>query len=101
MFTEKDISNLSTDFSGRNQYNGKIHFGISRTKRIKVILHKVKYFYSISGDPTIVYINGVIFIKKFDIDLYRADIRKKLMYQSHKKAKQASSGPLDSENKWE
>ena len=38
MFTEKYISDLSTDFSRRNQANGKIHFGMRITKRIKSLL---------------------------------------------------------------
>ena len=33
MLTEKDISNLSADFSGRNQAIGEIHFGMRITKR--------------------------------------------------------------------
>ena len=35
MFTEKDISNLSTDIAVRTQDNGKIHFEVLRTKRMK------------------------------------------------------------------
>ena len=32
MFTEEDISNFSTEFSGRAHANRKIHFGMSRNK---------------------------------------------------------------------
>ena len=62
MFIEKDFSNLSTDFSRRTQAIGKIHFGMRRSRRIKAILHWVKYLYCISGHPTIVYMNEVMFI---------------------------------------
>ena len=81
-----------------------MHFGILRTKNIKSLLHWVEYFYSILGDPTIVETNEVIFIKQFDTALYRAEIRKKLVDQYNTKAKEASLGPLESENKrkeWE
>ena len=62
MFTETDISDLSTDFSGRTQANRKIHFGMCRTKRLKALLHWVQDFYCISGDPTIFDLNKIIFI---------------------------------------
>ena len=39
MFTEKHISDLSTDFAGRAQDNGKTNFGTCRTKRTKSLLH--------------------------------------------------------------
>ena len=59
MFREKDSSDLSTEFSGRTQDNGKIQFGMRRTKRTKALLHWVHYFYLISGDPTIVEMNEI------------------------------------------
>ena len=42
MFTEKYISDLSTDFSGRTHTNGKIQLEMRITKRIKAPLHRVK-----------------------------------------------------------
>ena len=44
LFTEKDVSDLSTDFSGRIWVNGKIKFGMRRTKRMKALLHWVQDF---------------------------------------------------------
>ena len=100
MLTEKDISYLSTDFSGRTQDNGKIYFRMRRTKRMKVLLRWVQYVYRISGYPTIVDMNEVVFIEHLDITLYRAEMRKKLIDQYKTKAKEASPGPLEPENKW-
>ena len=57
MFTETYFSYLSTDFSRRTQDNVKIYFGMSRTKRMKTLLHWVQDFYPISGDPTIFDLN--------------------------------------------
>ena len=99
MFREKDSSDLSTEFSGRTQDNGKIQFGMRRTKRTKALLHWVKDFYHISGDPTIVEINEVMFIEHLETAQYRVDIRKKIIEQYNTKAKEASPGPLDSEKK--
>ena len=44
--------------------------------------------------------NKVIFIKKLDTNMYRAQIKKKLIEKSNTKDKESSTGPLDSENKW-
>ena len=52
VFNKKHISNLSTDFVGRNQDNDNMHFEIHVTKRMKSQLHWVQYFHRISGDPT-------------------------------------------------
>ena len=100
MFIDTDILDLSTDFSIKTQDNGKIHFGMRRTKRMKAILHWVQDFYRISGYPTIVDMNEVMFIEQLDTTLYRSDTRKNIIDQSNTKAKEYSPGPLESENKW-
>ena len=69
MFTGKDISDLSTNFSGRSQANGKINFGMRITKRTKSLLHQVQDFYCISGDSTIFDTNKVMFIQQLDTAL--------------------------------
>ena len=100
MFTEKYISNLSTNFSGRTQANGKINFGMCITKVMKLLLHWVQDSYCISGDPTIVEMSKVMFIKQLDTTLYRSDIRRNIIDQCNRKAKEASPGPLKSEKNW-
>ena len=60
----------------------------------------MKYIYGISGDPTIVEMNEVMFIKELDTALQRAEIRKKPIDQSTTKDKEASPGPPESKNKW-
>ena len=44
IFKEKYFSDLSTDSYGRTKDNGKIQFGMCRTKIIEALLHWVKYF---------------------------------------------------------
>ena len=66
---------------------------------MKGLLHWVQDFYWISVDPTIVELNEVMFIKHMDTAFYRVVISKKLFHQSNTKAKEASPGPLESENK--
>ena len=70
-----------------------------RTKMMKALLHWVQYFYRISGDPTIFDINEVMFIKQLETALLRAEIRKKPIYPSTTKDKEASTSPSESENK--
>ena len=69
MFTEKDISDLSPVFAGRTHENGKMNFGMHITKRMKELLNWMQDFYRISGDPTIVDTNKVMFIKQLDTAL--------------------------------
>ena len=90
---------MLTEFSSRTQANGKIHFGMRITKRIKSILHWVQDFYRISGDPTKVDLNKVTFIQQLETTMYKAYIRDELIDQYTTKAKEASTVPLDSENK--
>ena len=96
MFTEKEISGLSTDSDGRTQDNGKITFGVLRTKRMKALIYWVKYFYHISGDPTIIGFDKVMFIQLLYTALYRSEIRDKIIYQSYTKANESPLGPLES-----
>ena len=67
---------------------------------MKALLHWVQYVYRISGDPTIVVMNEVIFIEQLDTALCRAEIRKKLIDHSNRKSKEYYLGPLGLENKW-
>ena len=90
----------TTDFSIRNQSNGNIHFGMARTKKTKVILCWVQYFYPISVDPTIINMNEVMFIRQLETSLYRSDIRNIIIDQFNTNTKEASTGPLESEKKW-
>ena len=69
-----------------NQSNGKMHFGMRITNWMKELLHWVQHFYHISIDPTIVDLYEVMFIQKFETDLYSAEIRNKIIYQCNTKA---------------
>ena len=100
VFSEEHISNLSTDFHGRTQANGKIKFGTGRTERTIALLHWVQYLYRISGDPTMFDLNKVLFIQQFNTAIYSSEIRNKLIVQSNTNDKVASLGPLEPESKW-
>ena len=97
---EKDISELSESFSRRTQANGRIDFGIRRTKKMKFMLHWVHDFYRTSLNPSTEGLNQVSFLQAITVAGERSDVRRQLKEQSVAKAKVASPGPLQSENKW-
>ena len=97
---EKDISELSESFSRRTQANGRIDFGIRRTKKMKFMLHCVHDSYRTSSTPSTEGLNQVSFLQAITVAGERSDVRRKLKEQSVAKAKVASPGPLQSENKW-
>ena len=76
-----------------------MQFEMRRTKSMKEVLHWVHYFYCISGDPTIIDLNEVMFIHQLDTALHGAEIKRNLVDQSKKKAKESSTSPLKSEKK--
>jgi hypothetical protein len=49
---EKDITELSDSLSRRTATNGRVGFGIRRTKRLKFMMHWVQYFYRVSTVPS-------------------------------------------------
>ena len=51
---EKDITDLNDSFDRRTQTNGRIDFGIRRTKKLKFMLHWAQDFARISHVPTII-----------------------------------------------
>ena len=87
MFIEKYISDLSTDFGGRNQTIGKINFSMHRNKRMKSLLHWVHFFYRFSAYLTMVDLNKVMFIQELDTDMQRAEIINNIIAQYSTKAK--------------
>ena len=97
---DHDITDMSKDYSGRTSTNGRIHFGIRRTKRLKAYLQWVQDFYRISVTPTISGLASATFSTALTVSLERHRIRKQLRDQSDVKAKSASPGPLISEAKW-
>ena len=87
MFTEKVIPDISTEFDGRTQVNGKMNFGVHRTKIMKALIHWVHNFKCISGYRTIFNLKKIVFIQQLDTALYRIEIRNMQIDQYNKKSK--------------
>ena len=52
-FTEKDISDMAAEYSRRTANDGRINFGIRRTKKLQTLIHFIQDFRRTSRDPTI------------------------------------------------
>ena len=74
MLSEKDVHQMSTDFSGRTVANGKIIFGTNRTKFLKAVAHWVRDFNRVSESPTIVGLNESSFKSALQRSLARTSI---------------------------
>ena len=97
---EKEITALSEAFARRLATNGKINFGIRRTKKLKYMMHWAQDFIRVSERPTTVGLDETLFLQALNMAGERADIRKQLEEQSAVKAKESSPGSLVSESKW-
>ena len=98
--TVKDISDLNDTFGRRTATNGRINFGIRRTKKLKSMVHWSQDFKRISYTPSIAGLTETLFLKALLTASERADVREQLVLKMDVKAKEASPGPLVSENKW-
>ena len=74
MLNEKDIASMSIDWASRTQQNGRIHFGIRRTKLLKALTHWVQDFYRVSSTPTIEGLDKEAFLSQLHRAINRAEI---------------------------
>ena len=100
LFSEKDISNMASDWSSRQASNGKIIFGTRRTKLVKAFTHWVQDFYRISREPSVDGLNEASFLAMLNRALARSEIRKNIKDQNKTAAEAASPGPLKSEREF-
>ena len=100
LLTEKDISSMAGGFASRTVQDGRINFGLRRTKLTKALVHWVQDFYRVSETPSITGLNEVTFKGQLERALARAEIRKALKSQTSTSAGAASPGPLESEKMW-
>ena len=97
---KKDINSMASKYASRTQLEGKIHFGIRRTKLLKALVHWIQDFYCVSETPKIDNLTQVTFKDALQIALVRANIRKSIKDDTSTSADAASPGPLESERKW-
>ena len=73
--TVKDISDLCDMFGKRTATNGRINFGIRRTKKLKSMVHWSQDFKRISYTPSIAGLTVALFLKVLLTASKRADVR--------------------------
>ena len=61
MLSDKDVRQMSTEFSNRTIAGGRIIFGTNRTKFLKAVAHWVQDFHRVAENPTIVGLNELSF----------------------------------------
>ena len=104
MFTEKYISDLSTELTGSNRDNGKIHFVIAQKTKdesttslgARFLSHLRRYYHRWDKQS---HVYWTVVHRSL-----QGRFRNKLIDQSNTNAKEASLVPLESENKlkeWE
>ena len=98
--TEKDIRGMATDFARRTVAEGRLYFGVRRSKWMTAITYWLQDFDRVSREPTIVGFNGGTFKTALTVALAREEIRANMIQQSKTSADAASPGPLESEKKW-
>ena len=97
---EKDVTELSASFSRRTATNGKIDFGIRRTKKLMHLLHFVQDAARTSYTASTFGYTQATLLSALSVAGERADVIKQIRDKSDVKAKEASPGALVSENKW-
>lgn len=99
--TYKEIRDLRDGYAKRTVAEGRIHFGLQRTKRIKALTEWVNDQARIDRDPTIGGFTQATFIDALTESADRAAILKADEETMDTRAKEAAPGMLTGENVWE
>lgn len=100
MLSEKDVNAMATEWAGRTSNNGRIIFGIRRTKLLKALTHWVQDFFRVSAVPHIDDLDENGFKSQLQRALARAEIRSNIKDQTKIAAAASTPGPLESERQW-
>ena len=100
LLDSSDVDAMVKDYANRTPANGKMIFGMNRTKRLKAFIHWVQDFGRISATPEVTGLNQATFRAALNTASVRAEIRVNLRKQTSTAAEAASPGPLESERKW-
>ena len=98
--TTSDISKLALSFQKRTAAEGRINFGLKRTKRIKALLQWTRDFRRTDMEPNIDGLDQDRFLNQLVKASQRHKTRLAMKDVQELKAKEASPGPLKSEKQW-
>jgi len=96
-WTDKDVHSLAESFSKRTTAEGKMYFGMARTKRLTALIHWVRDFERVSETPTIRGLNQEGFRAALQVAAERAEIRKQEAEHSSTISRESAPGKLKSE----
>ena len=94
--TEKDIRDMADDFSKRTAANGRIVFGLGRTKKLVGVLHWVQDCYRADDVPDHVNFNMAVLYEALSL----AQIRKSDIELVTTNTKAADPGKFKDDRKW-
>ena len=93
-WTNKDVNSLAESFAKRSGAEGKMYFGMARTKRLKSLAHWVRDFERVSKTPTIKGLNQEGFRAALQVAAERAGIRKQEAEHSSTINQESTPGKL-------
>lgn len=97
----KDIKDLSQSYSRRTVADGRIHFGLNRTKRLLAVIDWVADQHRIGEQPDINGLDQESFLETINESADRAEIRKNEVDTMETRAKSAEPGKLTGDSDWE
>jgi hypothetical protein len=96
----KDISDLAESFAKRSVADGRIHFGLARTKRFKGMIHWVQDFGRVSEVPTIDGLTQATYRAALLEASTRSEIRLQEAERSDTLSREAAPGKLKDGRRW-
>ena len=98
--TKKDISDLDYSYSKRTAADGRLTFGLQRTKHLKSMIHWVQEFSRVSKMPNIDDLDEAPLRVAFGVSAQRSTIRNQEAKDSSSVSSKASHGKLKDDRKW-
>jgi hypothetical protein len=99
--TKKDVLALQTSYASRTLAEGRIHFGLARTKLLLALADWVKDFARIGEEPSIDDLDEADFLDELSVAEQRASIRALEEDSAGTRAREASPGKLSNESMWD
>lgn len=97
---DKDVSELAESFAKRTQAEGKMHFGMARTKRLKALIHWIQDFGRVSREPTIDGLDQASFRAALQVAAQRSLIRTQEAEHTDTISREAAPGKLKDERQY-
>ena len=98
--TEKDISDIEYSYSKRTAADGRLIFGLQKTKRLDSMIHWVQDFARVSETPSINEIDKESFRAALGVAAQRSTIQKQEAKDASSVSSEASTGKLKDDRKW-